>query len=149
MTLVDIKKLLPDPDRQEYESLKTEHPFNVLSKYGNAIGEKYSGKLNGIATESADITSERLISYAFYIVAAIGKGYSYRLLELTPTSIYTYPLKVTLFENYPQELKVVNNYLELENTINSIIQMGFTKTLFLNLLAQIDLYNESRDGGFE
>jgi hypothetical protein len=141
--------LLPDPSKDNYEKLKKEHPFNILAKYSKAINEKYPGKLNGIVTESADVTGERLINYAFYIFAAIGKGYSYRLLEVVPTTGEMYPLKVILFERYPQELSQVNDYLELENLLHGIIKMGFTQTLLMNLVSQVDLYNESRNQTFE
>lgn len=144
----DINDLLPEPNRDNYEKLKREHPYNILIKYAKAINERYPRKLDGIITESTDVTQERFINYAFYIFAAIGNGYSYRLLEVTPTTGEMYPLKVTLFERYPQELKLVTNYIEFENLMNHILQMGFTQTLLLNLYTQVDLYNESRNEQF-
>lgn len=98
MTTIDIMSMLPDPHKDNYEQLKKEHPFNILSRYGEAISYKYPNKLDGIITETADVSGNRMINYAFFIQAAIGSGYSYRLLEVTPTTVDMYPLKVTIFE---------------------------------------------------
>ena len=145
MTIIDIASLLPDPNKDSYEKLKREHPFNILTRYGQAICEKYPGKLDGIITESADTSGNGLIGYAFYISAAIGKGYSYRLLEVSPTTIDMYPLKVTLFEKHPQVLPEASTPVEFENLLNTVIRMGFTQTLLMNLVSQVDLYRESRN----
>lgn len=149
MTTIDIMSMLPDPDKDNYEQLKKEHPFNILSRYGVAISNKYPNKLDGIITETADVSGNRMINYAFFIQAAIGSGYSYRLLEVTPTTVDMYPLKVTIFEKYPQDLPEVKNYTEFEHLLNDVIQRGFTQTLLMNLLAQVDLYNESRSQKFD
>lgn len=144
MNSIKIEDLFPEPNRDNYERLKREHPFNILSRYAQAIGLKYPGKLDGIITESTDVSKGNLINYAFYISAAIGKGYTYRLLDVTPTTIQMYPLRVVIFEKNPQELNLVQDYLQFENLLNDIIRMGFTQTLLLNLVTQVDLYIESR-----
>jgi hypothetical protein len=145
MTTMDIAGMLPDPNRDNYELLKKEHPFHILTRYGQAISQKYPGKLDGIITESADVSGNRMINYAFYILASIGKGYSYRLLEVSPTTVDMYPLKVTLFGKHPQALPEVSSSQEFENLLNDIIRMGFTQTLLLNLVSQVELYQESRN----
>jgi len=144
MTPNDLKNLLPDPDKSNYEKIKAEHPYNILLKYAQAIEEKYPTKLSGVVTEANDVTSEKLLSYAFYILAAIGNGYSYRLLELEPLSGEMYPLKITIFEKYPQPLTEVKSHDELEIALQKVLKSGFTHTLILNLLAQIELYNEHK-----
>ncbi len=144
MTPTDIKDLLPDPDSSTYEKLKLEHPYTILLKYARAIEEKYPGELAGVVTEAADVTSEQLLGYAFYILAAIGNGYSYRLLELEATSGSMYPLKISVFERHPRNLTEVSNHVELENALQSVFRSGFVHTLLLNLLAQVKFYKESR-----
>ena len=84
MNIEDLKDLLPDPNNSNYEKLKKEHPYNILLDYARVIEQKYPSKLAGIVTEATDVTSEKLLSYAFYILASIGTGYSYRLLEIEP-----------------------------------------------------------------
>jgi|GEM_PF-2660365 hypothetical protein len=146
MSTIVLKDLLPDPGNIDYEKIKAEHPYNILLKYAKVIEEKYPSKLSGIITESTDVTSEKLLSYAFYILAAIGNGYSYRLLELEPLTGNMYPLKITIFEKHPQHLAEVKTHFELEKVLQDVLRSGFTHTLILNLLAQIELYNESRKG---
>lgn len=148
MSQINIQDLLPDPNILTYNKLKSEYPFNILSRYAKAIGEKYPKKLEGIISASADATNENLIGYVFYILAAIGRGYSYRLLEVVQTTAEMYPLKVTLFEPNPQDLPLVSDYIAFENILNTIIRRGFTQTLLINLVAQVDLYNESRSEKF-
>ncbi|MFW5872245.1 MAG: hypothetical protein ACOCUT_03985 [bacterium] len=143
---IDLNNLLPDPNGDNYEKIKAEHPYNILLKYAHAIEAKYPTKLAGIVTESKDLTNNSILSYAFYITASIGTGYSYRLLELESTSGEIYPLSITIFEKHPQKLDVVSTPIELENALQGVLKSGFTHTLILNLLAQIDLYNESRKG---
>ncbi len=144
MMHTDIQNILPDPSRDAYKKLKTQHPYNILSKYAKALGEKYPGKLEGIISESRDGISRGLIGYAFYIVAAIGRGYSYRLLEATPTTATMYPLRITLFEKHTHELPGVSDYLDFDNVLYEIFRAEFTQTLLVNLVIQVDGYNESR-----
>lgn len=146
MNPIDLKTLLPDPSQINYEKIKAEHPYNILLKYAKVIEEKYPSQLSGEIQESTDVTNSELLSYGFYILASIGNGYSYRLLDLEPISAEMYPLSITVFENHPQHLPKVESPLELENALQSVLKSGFTHTLILNLLAQIDLYNESRKG---
>jgi hypothetical protein len=142
----DIINILPNPNNINYEQIKKEHPYNILLKFAHAITEKYPGKLEGIITESSDITQAKLLTYAFYLLAPIGKGYSYRLLELEPTNGEMYPLRILIFETNTQELAIVNSGDSLEKTLQDVFKMGFTQTLILNLLSQVDLYNENRNG---
>ena len=146
MTPLEIKDLLPDPDKANYEEIKASYPYNILQKYASAIDEKYPQKLSGIIVESTDISNDKLLSYAFYILASIGNGYSYRLLELSPTTTEMYPLKVTVFDKIPQELSDnISTPKKLEEVLQKILKGAFVHTLILNLLAQVDLYNESRN----
>lgn len=144
MTPIDIKDLLPDPDSSTYEKLKLEHPYTILSKYARAIEDKYPGELAGVVTEAVDATRDKLFGYALYILAHIGNGYSYRLLEVEPTSGSMYPLKITVFEKYPRNPTEVNDHVELENALQAIFRSGFVHALLLNLINQVKFYNESR-----
>lgn len=144
MTPIDIKDLLPDPDSSTYDKLKLEHPYTILLRYARAIEDKYPGELEGVVTEAADVAGNKLIGYAFYILAAIGNGYSYRLLEVESISGEMYPLEISVFEKHPRKLTEVNNHIELENTLQTVFKSGFVHTLILNLLAQVKFYNESR-----
>jgi hypothetical protein len=144
MTVEEIKDLLPNPDNSSYEKIKTEHPYNILLKYAQAFDAKYPNKLGGVVTEASGVNNETPVSFALYIVAAIGTGYSYRLLELTPLSANIYPLGVKVFEQSPHDLPQVESPLDLEKRLQEVLKSAFTQTLVLNLLAQIELYNESR-----
>jgi hypothetical protein len=146
MSTIDLMNLLPEPGKNNYEKLKAEHPYTILLKYAEVIEKKYPKKLSGIITEGTDATSEKRLSYSFYLLATIGNGYSYRLLELEPLSVEMYPLNITVFEKNPQKSIEVKTHLELENVLQDVLRSGFTHTLILNLLAQIELYNESRTG---
>ena len=146
MNPVDIASLLPEQDGATYQKIKEEHPYHILSKYADVIGYKYSGKLSGVVTESVDANNQNLISCAFYILAEIGTGYSYRLLELLPSSGDNYPITVTIFEKTPQKFAEANTPLQLEEALQAVLKTGFVQSLILNLLAQIDIYRESRAG---
>ena len=146
MELDELKDLLPNPeDDPRYTELKEKHPYYILHKYAKVFQEKYPSKLFGAVTESKDVVSENLLSYALYVVANIGNGYSYRLLEVRPQSIEMYPLEITVFERKPKNLNNIEDAENFETVLQDIFKSDFTRNLVLNLLNQVELYNESRE----
>ncbi len=145
---IDFKKLLPDPNKIDYDKVETIHPFNILLKYARGFEEIYPGKLAGVVTESGDIIPQSIINYSFYITAAIGQGYSYRLLELEPTTGALYPLNIKVFEKHTRVFGEVNAPDELEAALQTILQSSFSHTLIANLLERVRLYNDSRNDVF-
>lgn len=141
----NIEDLLPDPEGANYEKLKKENPYNILRKYAQIFEKKYPGKISGVITESTDAMNDRTIHYAFYILASIGNGYSYRFLEIEPETGYMYPLNIKIFQNYPSDFKKVSSAEEFDYALREILSLSFTQNLILNLLAQVDLYNDSRN----
>lgn len=146
MNHIEIKDILPDPNKNVYEEVKRQHPHTILLKYARAIEEKYDQKLRGNVTSSSDIDSEKLIIYSFYLIAEIGRGYSYRLLDIESIDKgKIYPLNISLIGQISSGQLVVNDPEELEVALIKIFENPFTQQLILNMLAQIDIYNASKE----
>ena len=148
MSKEEILNILPTPEGEEFAKIKKSNPYNIMLHYSNAINEKYKGKLSATITESSMTESSNnsatVISYAFYINAPIGRGYFYRLFEITPEKNAPYPVEIKLFEKDTQDFGKAETSEEFNNKLLSIFKSGFTSTLLLNLLAQVDLYNENK-----
>lgn len=144
---VDPKNLLPSADGNydKIKEVKSELPYSILLKYAKIVSEKYPSKLEGVVIETSGTSKEQLLSYALYFLASIGKGFTFRLLEIEPLTNNIYPVKVRLANDYPKKYKKINNSTELEETLNEIYSNSYTHSLIYNLLAQVDLYNESRN----
>lgn len=141
MTTIDIKNLLPEPNGSAYDKIKAELPYNILLKYAKAIDEKYNGKISAIVTETS--SNKNVIECAFYICAKIGNGYSYRFLEISPTTAEIYPVSMTIFENdNPLKLSKITNNEQLEESLQGFFQRRFFQGLILSLLAHINSSNQ-------
>jgi len=152
MNQFDFNSLLPEETSQEFKRVIAESPYRLLIDYSNALNKKYKPKLKCIITESYQLrTSDEIkenIVIALNLEAAIGKGYLYRLLEIEQLSGGIFPVQVKVFQNNPSDLGKFDSYSSFESAILKFLNSGFVKTLILNLLAQVDLYNESRNEKF-
>jgi len=148
MSKEEILNILPTPEGDAFAKIKESNPYNIMLHYANAINEKYKGKLSATITESSmtesSDSSTTLISYAFYINAPIGRGYFYRLFEIIPDKNSPYPVEIKLFEKQTLDLGKAETSQAFNTKLLSIFKSGFTSTLFLNLLAQVDLSNENK-----
>lgn len=142
----DIKALLPDPDpdAESYEKLKKEHPRTILRTYAKAIDEKYDGKLSVEVLELHSGSIDRKPCYSFNFMAKIGNGYSYKFMEVEQTTFNIYPVRITLFDKHPQLLPEASDAPKFDAALQDVLSKSFTIWLIQNLLAQVDLYNESR-----
>lgn len=149
MSKDEILNILPTPVGDEFAKIKDSSPYSIMLHYANAINEKYNGKLSATITESSmtesSDSSATIISYAFYINAPIGRGYFYRLFEVIPEKEISYPVNIKLFKKNTQDFGKAVSAEEFNSKLLSIFKSGFTSTLLLNLLAQIDLYNENKN----
>jgi hypothetical protein len=153
---IDFNSLLPSQNSQDYKRVKEDSPYAMLIEYSKAFNEKYNGKIVATVTESFQLrskpgsleTKENLV-LALYLQAAIGSGYLYRLLEIEQIKSEPFPVKVSVFQNSPSTLGTYKDYISFVNDIVKFLGSGFVKTLILNLLAQVELYNESRSENFE
>lgn len=153
MKKVDLHSLLPSENSPKYEKLKNESPYSFLLEYSKVFNEKYKGKLIANVTESFqlrtrtnyDEVKENLV-VALYFQAAIGNGYLYRLLEVEQIKNEPFPVRVKVFQNNPGTLGTYKGYENFYSDITTFLGSGFVQTLILNLLAQVDLYRESRKG---
>jgi hypothetical protein len=145
MTFNEMVGLFPVPNQNDKERIKGEHPYTILSKFAEAIAKSYDEKLIGVVAETTDITSNNILGYSFYLVAQIGKGYSYQLFELESSVGGVYPLKLTVFAKHSSSVMTdINNSTDLENALVKVFGFEFTKSLILQMLVQIDIYNESQ-----
>lgn len=153
----DILDILPTPEGEGYMKIKARNPHSILNKYAKAVKEKYKNKLSATITESSIEThnSNSIISYSFYLTAPIGRGYFYKLIEITPVEKYDkkavppYPIAVKLFDRNQQNLGIVYSENELLAKLNLIFQTQFVTNLILNILAQVELYNENQNKNYE
>jgi len=149
MSKEEILSILPNEQSVAYSKIKSDNPYSRMLQYVDAINEKYKDKLSATVTENTitdpSNSSQTLICYSFYLSAQIGRGYLYRLFEVEPISNTDYPINIKVFEKNPQDYGVANTPKEFDNILLSIFKSGFTSTLILNLIAQIELYNENRN----
>lgn len=148
MSKEEIINILPTPEGEEFEKIKLSNPYNIMLSYTNAINEKYKGKISATITESSKIDNtdnlKTIICYSFYVNAPIGRGYLYRLFEVTSNNNSTYPVEVILFEKNPQNIGTAESPEKFNDLLIGIFKLGFTSTLILNLLAQVELFNEEK-----
>lgn len=146
MSKEEILNILPTPEGEEFKKIKENNPYSILLRYSDAINEKYKSKLSATITESSKIEksddSETLPTYAFYISAPIGRGYFYKLFEVIPEKNAPYPVDIKLFGKQLQDFGKAENPEDYNKKILEIFKSNFVSDLILNLLAQVDLYNE-------
>jgi hypothetical protein len=157
MKKINFDSILPEESSQDYVNVKLELPHSVLIEYAEAINKKYTNKLKAFVTESSRIKTNKSnfdeyqenLAYAFSFEAAIGQGYLYRLIEVEQTGTSTYPVKVKVFRDHTSHLGTYKDYNSFYTAIVGFLDSGIVKTIILNLLAQVELYNESRNQRFE
>ncbi len=157
MKKIDFNKMLPNENSEEFEKAKQELPYQILVSYAEAINEKYKGKLRAYVTESSllkntansnEVIKENLVM-ALSLEAAIGRGYLYRLLEIEQIKSSTFPVRVKVFSNHTSVLGTYKNFDAFYQPIIKFLESSIVKTIILNLLAQVELYNESRNQRFD
>lgn len=157
MKKIDFNKMLPNENSEEFEKAKKELPYQVLISYAEAINEKYKGKLKAFVTESSllknvsnsnEVIKENLVM-ALSFEAAIGRGYLYRLIEIEQLKNAVFPVKVKVFSNHTSVLGTYKEYESFYPAIIKFLESSIVKTIILNLLAQVELYNESRSQRFD
>lgn len=149
----DIKNILPDPNSSGYMNAKVQSPYAILLEFKTAINEKYNKKIVARVTESYKLINSETgedkenIVFAFYLQAPIGKGYLYRLLEVEQIKNDLYPVKVKVFQKYTTSLGKAKyeDYESFYTDLFKFFKSSFVSTLILNLLGQVDLYNEYRN----
>ena len=147
MNKEDIKKILPKIGSVEEIQMKQISPRVIMNNFEDAIKETYSNFLSAFTTETTKITEDgsEILSYSFYIVAFVGKGYNYKLFEVVPKQIdKPYPVELILFQNFPHIEGVVETQKEFSEKLFNIFKSGFTHNVINNLIAQVELYKESR-----
>jgi hypothetical protein len=154
-----IKSILPENTPETTRKLKQESPYGILLEFSEAVNEKYNNLITARVTESIKVSPTQNDSekqnpvFAFYLQAPIGKGYLYRLLEVEQLTNGLYPVSVKIFQNRTVSLE--NNkrskargrfesYDEFYSALLNFFQTSFVSNLILNLIGQVELYNESR-----
>ena len=90
--------------------------------------------------------------YNFYLIAAIGNGYSHHLFNIKPSEIrqdpYGYPLNIWAQIDKEMVIKLgeAKDVEELKLLISEILTRPFVKTIIQTLLTQVELYNRSKSG---
>ncbi len=152
MNPIDFDKMLPSEDSDEFNKAKLELPYSILLAYADAINKRYKDKLSAYITESSHIINisdsldeirENLV-IALSFEAAIGRGYLYRLLEIEQLKTTSFPVQVKVFGNHTSLLGTYEDYDSFYPAIVKFLESGIVKNIILNLLAQVDLYRESR-----
>jgi len=152
MKKIDLKSLMPTESSSDYERVKRESPYSFLIEYADTFNGVYSEKLMANVTQSYQIRTKpgsgeikENFVVVLYFQAPIGKGYLYRLLEIEQLKSEPYPVRVNVFQNNPSTLGTYKEYGTFYQDITTFLGSGFVQTLILNLLAQVDLYRESRE----
>ncbi len=145
----EIKKFLPKIGSPLLNELKAKSPRAVLQEYGDAIDESYPNYFRSFITETSRIESESeavILSYSFYLIAFIAKGYNYKLFEVIPKSLdKPYPVELILFDRQPTNEGEFESEKELKEKLDSFFQSSFFSNVVNNLSSQVDLYNDSRN----
>jgi len=142
-----IKNILPKIGSEEEIKLKQISPRVVMNEFEEAIKESYPNYLSAFTTETTRIEQNgiEVLSYSFYLIAFIGKGYTYKLFELVPKKADApYPVHLILFQNFPHNEGEINSQEMLQDKLLAVFKSGFTQNIIKNLIAQVELYNESR-----
>ncbi|MBI9041964.1 hypothetical protein [Lutibacter sp.] len=142
----EIIKILPEG--KNTSKVETT-PRQIMNLFVDAIKEKYPKYFNAFVTETAKIpegdNSSETLSYSFYLVAYIGKGYNYKLFEVVPKrSDSPYPIELILFERNPSNEGEFNNENEFSEKLCNFFKSSFFDNVINNLMGQVDLFRESR-----
>ena len=156
MDEINFDSLLPNESSSEYKKAMKENPSLLLIEYANAFNKKYKGKVKAkvenyferkTRARKNEVISEDLV-IALYFEAAIARGYLYKLLEVVQVSRGEFPLKVIVFQNNPGTLGTYKDYNSYKDDMIKFLGSSFVKFLIVNLLAKVELYNESRNQTF-
>ncbi len=153
MKKIDLNSILPDEGSSQFGS-KEQLPYGLLIEYADAINKKYKGKLKAFVTESSQIRTnvnnedfiENLI-FALSLEAAIGQGYLYRLIEVQQLRSTIFPVKVKVFRDHVSVLGTYKDFDSFYDGIIGFLDSEIVKTIIMNLLGMVDLYNETRKDG--
>lgn len=153
MKKIDLNSILPDEGSSQFGS-KEQLPYGLLIEYADAINKKYKGKLKAFVTESSQIRTnvnnedftENLI-FALSLEAAIGQGYLYRLIEVQQLRSTIFPVKVKVFRDHVSVLGTYKDFDSFYDGVIGFLDSGIVKTIIMNLLGMVDLYNETRNDG--
>lgn len=158
MKKVDLNSILPNEGSPDFGDVRQAIPYGLLIDYAEAINKKYKGKLKAYVTESSQIKSniknEELIEnliFALSLEAAIGQGYLYRLIEIQQLRSTVFPVRVKVFRDHTSVLGTYKDYDSFYENVISFLDSGIVKSIIINLISMVDLYNESRNEklGFE
>lgn len=143
----EIKRILPN--KSSVKPLEST-PREIMGLYAEAIKEKYSNSLSALVTETSRVSTdgnEELLSYSFYLIAFIGKGYNYKLFEVVPRAIDTpYPVGLILFEKHPRNVGEFSGERSFSEELYDFFRSPFMANVVNNLIGQVELYRESRAG---
>ena len=146
MSKDEILEILPTPDSEIFKNLRENSPYNIMLEYSYAINEKYNKKISATVTESSIIEDKNShgteLNYAFYINAPIGRGYFYKLFEVKLEKDAQYPVSVKAFEKQTKNFGKAETADHFNSILIKIFKSRFTSNLILNLLVQVDFYNE-------
>lgn len=143
----EIKSILPNGN--SVKKVETS-PRQIMNLFADAIKEKYPNYFSAFITETGrlsetDNSSENL-SYSFYLVAFIGKGYNYKLFEVVPKHYDSaYPVELILFQNNSKSMGEFKNEKVFSEELYNFFKTSFVDNVINNLMGQVDLYNESRE----
>lgn len=149
----EIKSLLPKRNRNLDNDTKEKSPVRLLREYGDAIEESYPNYFNTKILTTSVINSEsnkrtpedEKLSYSFYLIANIGQGYYYKLLEVVPKKLEKpYPIDLMFFERNQSKPELIKSQAIFHRKMKSYFRSSFFDNVVNNLMGQVDLYNESR-----
>ncbi len=145
----EILAFLPKIGGKEQKIIKEKSPRKIMQEFGDAIDEKYKDYLRSLITETTVLDNRKkteTLSYSFYLVAFIGKGYNYKLFEVIPKrNDDPYPVEINLFERHPSKEGIFQNERTFYNKLSAFFQSVFFSNVVSNLSGQVDLYRESRN----
>lgn len=148
--MLDIKHVLPNVSEKKIDDHKGNTPYGILIELSKAVNEKYNKKLFANVVESYKLKKdgkggdrENLV-FAFYFIAPIAKGYLYRLLEIEQIAGSEFPVKLTVYENNPVSKGIFKQFDGFLEALSGFMQSSFVETLIINLMTQVELYEESR-----
>lgn len=142
----EIKNILPE--RSNIKKVETS-PRQIMNLFVDAIKEKYPNYFSAFVTETARISEKdkttEILSYSFYLVAFIGKGYNYKLFEIIPKQKESpYPIDLILFEKFPSNVGEFKDEKLFSEKLYDFFKSNFIENVINNLIGQVDLYRESR-----
>lgn len=141
----DFKSLLPP---NQLESMPTEWADSailVLRSLKDAIDQKYEGRLKAqlrsVPTEELDeetMESKVVISTSFYLVARLGNGYYYQLLEIVQPRSGGWPVRLYYYQDERQFQGKFSDSNAFHLKIEELIGSRFLRSLIANLLIHVE-----------